>query len=217
MRRVLMTFVFVQFFQYLFSDCIVGETWYEKCRKCKCNINQKPKCEVHSCNSIAVCPSKMIWMSDEQRCYCDRPLQHSVCVDIEFQKDMRGHACDQDTFFYDSCTLCICQGGRTACVAYSNCFNPRGGICNEGDSIIDNCFNCTCTHTRFLKCVLIEKCWSRENKEGKCPTRKNMLFDLGCIIGIDQECHYDYECPDEKKCCQVTECSFRCQKPVIDN
>ncbi|XP_045476427.1 uncharacterized protein LOC123682074 isoform X3 [Harmonia axyridis] len=177
MRRVLMTFVFVQFFQYLFSDCIVGETWYEKCRKCKCNINQKPKCEVHSCNSIAVCPSKMIWMSDEQRCYCDRPLQHSVCVDIEFQK----------------------------------------GICNEGDSIIDNCFNCTCTHTRFLKCVLIEKCWSRENKEGKCPTRKNMLFDLGCIIGIDQECHYDYECPDEKKCCQVTECSFRCQKPVIDN
>lgn len=109
------------------------------------------------------------------------------------------------------------------------------GICNEGDSIIDNCFNCTCTHTRFLKCFLIEKCWSRESKhlmyfsfrpinsftfsdkEGKCPTRKNMLFDLGCIIGIDQECHYDYECPDEKKCCQVTECSFRCQKPVIDN
>lgn len=38
------------------------------------------------------------------------------------------------------------------------------GICNEGENIIDNCFNCTCTHTRFLKCSLIEKCWLREGE-----------------------------------------------------
>ncbi|KAL3273762.1 hypothetical protein HHI36_015189 [Cryptolaemus montrouzieri] len=187
-----------------------------KCRKCTCKHNGQPNCTVHECNSITVCPTNMIWMNDKKRCYCDKALKHSICVDLVFQRDMSGHSCKSDTFLYDSCTLCICQGGRNACVAYANCFNPRGGICNEGESIIDNCFNCTCTHTRFLKCSLIEKCWARKIKPGKCPFKRRLLLDLGCIVGIDQACHFDYECPGDEKCCQVSECSFRCQKAVLD-
>lgn len=61
----------------------------------------------------AICPTKMMWMNDEQRCYCDKPLQHSVCIDIEFQKGVETEKIldfrSQSRLFFRNERTCLCS------------------------------------------------------------------------------------------------------------
>ncbi|KAK9883744.1 hypothetical protein WA026_001933 [Henosepilachna vigintioctopunctata] len=154
----------------------------------------------------------MIWIDKTIRCYCDKAMQHSVCVEMKFQTEMTGYPCQPDIFFHDSCSICICQGGKSKCVAFDRCFNPKAGICNENEYKISNCYKCTCTHTRFRECIMIEECRFKGSKNGKCPKTKNISFDISCIVPLAQQCRYDHDCPDDEKCCQLSQCSKGCRK-----
>nr|CAI5866284.1 unnamed protein product [Callosobruchus analis] len=104
--------------------------------------------------------------------------------------------------------------GRTVCVNLD--FQP--GICNEDDNVIDDCFECICTFTKFRRCKPIEDCLQGKAKPGDCPkaytTFPNVVQHL-CITQKNQDCYTDYGCPGEKKCCKMANCFLGCTNPVL--
>ncbi|KAK9883747.1 hypothetical protein WA026_001936 [Henosepilachna vigintioctopunctata] len=52
MQVLTLMLIMFQLTKNLLTDCIPGETWFEKCRKCTCKSNKRPVCVSAKCNSI---------------------------------------------------------------------------------------------------------------------------------------------------------------------
>ncbi|CAG9824691.1 unnamed protein product [Phaedon cochleariae] len=197
-------------------ECIKGETWFERCKKCECLGNHRYGCRWHlpSCN-IGTLRKGVFVFESNRRCHYSIELLTTICVDMSFQKNLNGNPCSTDIYVHDSCSFCRCEKSTKTyeCKSIDKC-SATNGICNSGETVMENiCFRCSCTFTRFRVCSPFQQCFDKIEKEGKCPTHQNvyprMLQEI-CTYERYQECYTDYGCPGAKKCCPVVDCFLRC-------
>ncbi|KAJ8956749.1 hypothetical protein NQ318_014106 [Aromia moschata] len=93
------------------------------------------------------------------------------------------------------------------------------GICNDNETLMEDCNKCHCSFSKFRICSPVEECVSRKEKPGKCYYIEDFYpaqIKKYCVNVKKQECYSDYGCSGNKKCCQIVDCFFRCVDPVFD-
>ncbi|KAJ8923215.1 hypothetical protein NQ315_001770 [Exocentrus adspersus] len=139
---------------------------------------------------------EIIIFEKNHRCHCSEN-NVTVCVPLFYQKGgqskkkLNGKPCsDYSSYYYDSCTFCLCKPENMSleCYEITNCYRTDGGICSsdEVDDIFQQkCHKCSCTFTKFRKCKPVDECLSAKvlflrakphNLAMKCNNFENELL-----------------------------------------